>query len=107
MSQCIEITWTCGDIEEARRICRFLVQECLVACSQITPWVESIYMWNNQLQIAQECKVVMKTQFDRLTQVKEFIIENCSYDVPEISYSTTEGGHDEYLSWVMESTSKH
>ncbi len=104
MSQCIEITWTTGSVDEARRICRFLVQERLVACAQIIPWVESIYMWNNQLETSQECKVVMKTQLDHFHQIKESIIDNCTYDVPEITYSVISGGHDDYLSWVTEST---
>lgn len=104
MSQFIEINWTTGSIDEARRICRFLVQERLVACAQIVPWVESIYMWNNQLETSQECKVVMKTQLGHFEQIKESIIENCTYDVPEITYSAINGGHDDYLSWVTEST---
>jgi periplasmic divalent cation tolerance protein len=104
MSQCIEITWTNGSIDEARRICRFLVQERLVACAQIVPWVESIYMWNNQLETSQECKVVMKTQLQHFAQIKDAIIENCTYDVPEIVYSIISGGHEDYLAWVEEST---
>ncbi len=104
MSKCIEIHWTTGSIDEARKICRYLVQERLVACAQIVPWVESVYMWNNQLETAQESKVILKTRLDHFDDIKVFIIENCSYDVPEIPYTILDDGNAEYLEWVEAST---
>lgn len=104
MDKYIEIHFTTGSIDEARKICRYLVQERLVACAQIIPWVESIYMWNNQLETSQESKVALKTQFDRFESVKEVILSNSTYDVPEITYTHIDGGHQEYLEWVVEST---
>ena len=61
MSEFIEIHWASGSIDEARKISRFLVQERYVACVQITPWIESIYLWNGQLETSQESKIVMET----------------------------------------------
>lgn len=104
MSQCIEITWTSGSIDEARKICRYLVQERLVACAQIIPWIESIYLWNNQLETSQECKVTLKTQLERYEKVQEIILENCTYEVPEITYKLIGGGYEKYLEWLEEST---
>ncbi len=43
MPEFIEIHWTSGSIDEARKVARYLVQERYVACAQITPWVESIF----------------------------------------------------------------
>ena len=104
MSDFIEIHWTSGSIDEARKVCRYLAQERLVACAQIIPWVESIYMWNNQLETTQESKIFLKTRFEKFDQVKEVILQNCSYEVPEITYSKIDGGNEEYLSWLEEST---
>ena len=106
MEQFIEIHWTTGSIDEARRICRYLVQERLVACSQIVPWIESIFMWNNQLETVQETKVVLKTKLMHFEKIKDSIINNCSYEVPEITYTVIEGGYEEYLDWLTESTSE-
>lgn len=105
MSDFIEIHWTSGSIDEARRVCRYLVQERLVACAQITPWVESVYMWNNQLETTQESKVVLKTAAALYDQVKEVINDNSSYDVPEITFVKLDGGNEEYLQWLDESVS--
>jgi periplasmic divalent cation tolerance protein len=105
MSGTIEIHWTSGSIDEARRVCRYLVQERLVACAQIIPWVESVYMWNNQLETSQESKVVLKTQADRFDEIKQIILKNSSYEVPEITFSSIDGGNEEYLQWLSDSTS--
>lgn len=104
MSQFIEISWTSGNIDEARKICRYLVQERLVACAQIIPWIESIFLWNNQLETQQETKITLKTQFDRFEEIKQIILENCSYELPEITYSFIDGGTKEYLDWIEKST---
>lgn len=103
MTDFIEIHWTSGSIDEARRICRYLVQERLVACAQITPWIESIYMWNNQLETTQESKVNLKTHSENFDQIKDMILQNCSYQVPEITFSKIEGANPEYLKWLQDS----
>ena len=104
MTDFIEIHWTCSNIDEARKICQFLVQERLVACAQIVPQIESIYLWNNELEKSQESKIFLKSQFNKFDQIKKAILKNCSYDVPEITYTTIAGGNDEYLNWVKENT---
>lgn len=104
MSDFIEVHWTTGSIDEARRVCRYLTQEHLVACAQIIPWVESIYMWNNQLETAQESKVNLKTLRGHYSKIKEVIQKNCTYEVPEITFTTIEGGNEEYLVWLKENT---
>jgi periplasmic divalent cation tolerance protein len=81
-TQFIEITWTSGSLDEARKIARRLVEEKLVACAQITPWIESIYVWNDQLETSQESKVVFKTTLDQYELVAKTIQEHCSYEVP-------------------------
>ena len=58
----IQIYWTCGSLDEARKISRQLVEAKLVACANIIPWVESIFIWNDQLDTSQETKVIFKTR---------------------------------------------
>lgn len=104
MAEFIEVHWTCGSLDEARKICRFLVQERYVACAQIVPWIESIFMWNNQMDTAQESKITLKARFDNYDKIKEIIEKNCSYQVPEITYTFIDGGNQEYLDWLRESS---
>lgn len=106
MTEFIEIHWTSGSLDEARKISRYLVQERLVACAQITPWIESIYMWNNQLETVQESKIVFKASFSAYEEIKKIILENCKYEIPEIIYQKVDGGNAEYLQWLQESSVK-
>lgn len=104
MSEFIEIQWTSGSIDEARKISRFLVQEKYVACAQITPWVESVFLWNGQLETTQESKIILKTRKDLYDQIKKVIQENCTYQIPEITYQDLDGGNEEYLNWLKDNT---
>jgi periplasmic divalent cation tolerance protein len=104
MTHFIEIHWTSGNLDEARKVSRYLVQERLVACAQIIPWIESVYMWNNQLETTQESKIVLKTKIEFYDQIKEVIIQNCRYQIPEITFMTIDGGNNEYLDWLEKST---
>lgn len=101
----IEIHWTSGSLDEARKISRYLVQERLVACAQIVPWIESIYMWNNQIETTQESKITFKTRLENYEAIKEVIQKNTSYEIPEITYMIMDGGNESYLNWLTESTS--
>jgi periplasmic divalent cation tolerance protein len=100
----IEIHWTSGSLDEARRISRFLVQERYVACAQIVPWIESVYMWNNKLETSQESKIVLKTRLENYHKIREIIEQNCKYEVPEITWFKIEGGNQAYMDWLQEST---
>lgn len=106
MEEFIEIHWTSGSIDEARKISRYLVQEKQVACAQITPWIESIYLWNGQIETSQESKIVLKTIHKNYETVKKIIKENCKYQVPEITFQYINGGNQEYLDWLRESTTE-
>ncbi|MCP5469371.1 MAG: divalent-cation tolerance protein CutA [Chlamydiales bacterium] len=103
MSECVLVHWTCSGLDEARQMSQFLVKEKLVACASITPWVESVYLWNDQMETSQESRVVMKTTKELFPKVKEAILKRCKYEVPEILESPIIDGHTEYLNWVKES----
>jgi periplasmic divalent cation tolerance protein len=100
----IEIHWTSGSLDEARKISRYLVQERYVACAQIIPWIESVYMWNNQLETSQESKIILKTRMGKYEEIKRVIEENSKYEIPEITWRKIEGGNKPYLDWIIEST---
>lgn len=104
MSGFIEVHWTSGSLDEARKVARYLVQERIVACAQIIPWIEAVYMWNNKLETTQESKIVLKTRAENYDSVRDVIEKNCKYEIPEITWRSIEGGNVEYLQWLNEST---
>jgi len=100
MSNYIQIQWTCGTIDEARKVCSLLVESRQVACANIFPDVESIYSWDGKICHDKECKVLLKTTKDKWDIVKKIILENCSYEVPEIICFDINDGHEKYFEWV-------
>jgi len=102
----IEIHWTSGSLEEAQEVARKLVKSRDVACAQITPAIESVYIWEDHLETAHESKVVFKTHESKFDAVKEVIQKECSYDVPEITKVAISGGNKEYLDWIRKTITK-
>ncbi len=100
----IEIHWTSGSLDEARYISRYLVQERYVACAQIIPWIESVYMWDNKLETSQESKIVLKTRLVNYAKIREVIEQNSKYEVPEITWFKIKRGNKSYMDWLKEST---
>lgn len=101
---CIEIVWTSGSLDEARKISRYLVREKYVAQAQIIPWVESISLLNNELETVQESKIILKTRADYFDFIKEIIERECKYEIPEITWSKIEGGNENYMDWLIENS---
>jgi periplasmic divalent cation tolerance protein len=104
MTEFIDIHWTSPSIDEARRVARQLVKERLVASAHITPWIESIYMLDNCLETTQESKITFKARATDYDQIVNIIKSNSSYQVPEILYTVIDGGNQEYIDWLLEST---
>ncbi len=101
----ILILWTCATLEEARRICHELVVKKLVACANILPHVESIYIWDDKVESGNEVKVFFKTLNSHFEMVRDYIKEHCSYDVPEVSKISIEAGNPDYFDWVSSTLS--
>jgi len=99
-----EIRFTSGSLEEARTIARYLVQEKLVACAKIIPWVESVFRWNGELDTAQESVVLLKTRYLHYDKVLKVILENSKYEVPEVVVFQVIDSNPSYREWVMQET---
>lgn len=104
MSDIIQIQWNTGSIEEARRVCRYLVQERLVAQAHIVPWVESISMLDNQLHTEQESEVRLLTRLSHYAQVCEVIESNSRFAVPQITYCIIDESNPAFKTWLEDST---
>jgi len=99
----IEIHWSAASQKEARRVATICCRKRLAACVQIGPEIESHYIWKGKIERAKEVKVVFKTTRSLFTKVKKTILENCSYEIPEIVAVSIIAGHKPYLKWIEES----
>ncbi|MDR4497416.1 MAG: divalent-cation tolerance protein CutA [Candidatus Scalindua sp.] len=95
---------TTSSIDEAKNLGRTLVEEKLVACSNILSPVHSIYQWKGELCEGEEALLVLKTKRELFRQIELRVRELHSYDVPEIIAMPIIEGSEDYLSWVESET---
>ena len=99
---CVVMT-TVGSDEEARALCRALVEGGLVACAQRVP-IESLYRWEGELVEDREILVLLKTRRARSPELMVALQAKHPYDVPEVIELPVTGGWPPYLRWVDEQT---
>ena len=90
---------TAGDMEEARKIGRKLVEEQLVACVNLFP-ITSIFRWQGNIDEASEVAIIAKTKTGKVKDIEKRVKELHSYDVPcVVSFKIDEGSKD-YFNWI-------
>jgi periplasmic divalent cation tolerance protein len=100
MAERLMATVTCGDVVEARRIGRELVEKGLAACVQMLPEVESVYRWKGEVETAREVLLLIKTSDECWERLVAAIEELHSYKVPEILAVQVVRGALPYLEWM-------
>jgi periplasmic divalent cation tolerance protein len=92
---------TCGNIGEARKIARAIVEKRLAACANIlTAPVESIYRWKRKLQESREHLLLIKTRASSLKALEREVLRLHSYETPEFIALPISAGASAYLSWI-------
>ncbi len=104
MNDYIVIYITTSSINEAKKIGSALVEEKLVACSNIISPISSIYSWQGKICDDKEALMILKTKRILFKQIVERVEKIHSYDVPEIIALPIIDGSDKYLSWINEET---
>ncbi len=97
------IYMTTGSLEEARRIGRELVSTRLAACVNILPQMQSIYVWESQLQEDTEVVMIAKTTAARTAELIAKVKSLHSYSVPCVVSLAVEDGHAPFLEWIARS----
>jgi periplasmic divalent cation tolerance protein len=101
---CIVMTTTDSQ-EEANRLAELLVMQRLAACVQTTP-ITSTYTWQGKLHREAEWLLLIKTRAEHYEAVQEALLQNHSYDVPEIIQVPISQGSPSYLAWLHAQTKR-
>jgi periplasmic divalent cation tolerance protein len=98
----VVVLCTVATTEEAERIAREVVERRLAACANLVP-VTSIYRWKGELERSAEVLLVIKTSGQEFEALREAIVAQHAYEVPEVIALPVEAGHAPYLAWIAES----
>jgi periplasmic divalent cation tolerance protein len=91
---------TAGSREEAGAIGRELVNAKLAACVNIIGGMNSIYTWQDKLQIDEEVVMIAKTTSSKVDALIDRVKSIHSYDCPCILQLPVAGGHQPFLDWI-------
>ena len=103
--QYIIITTTFDNKDELDKVSKILLEDRLVSCCQVYN-IESSYWWKDNIVDANEYLLKMKTKKELYKEVERIILENHSYEVPEIITYNIEDGYSKYLNWIDKETTK-
>ncbi|MEU4743586.1 divalent-cation tolerance protein CutA [Actinosynnema sp. NPDC023658] len=96
---------TTTDSEDAAgTLARAVVEARLAACVQISSPVRSVYRWDGEVHDDREWQLWIKTAYDRVDELTEFVKQHHTYDVPEVLALPVLGGNTDYLAWITDET---
>jgi uncharacterized protein involved in tolerance to divalent cations len=72
----------------------------LIACSNITSLLTSIYVWEGKITSTNEVMVFLKTQQEKLAGLEKMLSANHPYETPEFLVIPITYGSSKYLQWV-------
>jgi periplasmic divalent cation tolerance protein len=100
----VQVTTATDSRQEAAELAKSAVRERLAASAQLVGPIASTYWWEDEIEAAEEWMVVFKTTRERFEELAELIVEQHSYDTPEIIAVPVVAGSADYLDWVSEQT---
>jgi periplasmic divalent cation tolerance protein len=92
--------------EVANELAHGLVSERLAACVNVLPQVMSTYVWEGQLEQAEELLLLIKTRRSRYAALEQYIRVHHPYDTPEIVEIPAGQVTQSYWEWVVKETTR-
>ena len=86
------------NIEEAKRISRYLLEKRLIACANIFP-ITSMYWWEGEIEEGEEVVLIAKTVESKYESVKNAVSEIHTYDIPCIAKLDV-SINEQYSDWI-------
>lgn len=95
-------TWP--DQDSARLHATTLLKNRLAACINILPEMQSLYVWEGELESGKEHQMIIKTTTHQIAAVQQAIVDSHPYECPEILVVPVTGGFPDYLNWIKGNT---
>ena len=93
---------TCPTREVAIEIARALLEAGHAACVNVVPGVHSMYVWRGEVQAEDEVLLLIKTPAAKFPALREALVAQHPYELPEVIAVGIEDGHHAYLDWLAD-----
>ena len=97
---------TFPDLAAAEQAGRTLLEQRHAGCINILPGMVSLYVWQEQLERAQEVVVIAKTTREAASKSMTAILGIHPYDTPAVLAIPVGAGATAYLDWIEGHTNK-
>ena len=94
---------TCPSKEVGAALAKLVVGERLAACVNVIDGVQSVYQWKEEVAVDNETLLMIKTTADRVNALRERILENHPYELPEFVVLNPSSVSEPYAQWVFQS----
>lgn len=81
-----------------------LLEDRLVACINIIPAMNSMYWWQNQIEVSEEVIIIAKTSEERIHSLIEKVKEIHNYSCPCVVAWDVKEGNKDFLNWIIKET---
>ncbi len=95
---------TLPDPEAADKLAKALVETRLAACVNILAACQSVYRWQDDVQVDGEVPLIIKTTAELYPALETYIRQQHPYALPEIIALDVAQGLPDYLNWVASVT---
>ncbi len=85
---------------EAKKAARALIESGVAACVNIFPKMTALYIWEGELQEADEAAMLIKTARERSAEVLAEVKRLHPYSLPARLLLAVDGGGDDFLEWI-------
>jgi periplasmic divalent cation tolerance protein len=103
MSEYVVILVTFPSLADAEKCADVLLSRKLVACTNITQEISSLFWWQGKIDSADEVLMLAKSTQSLFSEITDCIQAHHPYDVPEIIALPIIAGSEAYLKWITES----
>lgn len=101
-SRTLTVLTSVGNLRQARRIAREIVEQQLAACVHIAP-IESVYRWQGRMQQQREFQLSMQTSATRATALQSALRTLHPYELPALYVVAPAHVDAPYARWVAQS----
>jgi len=100
MTDKILVLSTCASADEAEKLARLLVERRLAACVSVVPQARSYFRWKGEVEMADECLLLIKSARELFEPLRAAIEAEHSYETPEVVAIPILAGARGYLNWM-------
>jgi periplasmic divalent cation tolerance protein len=104
MSETALLVYVSCPPSSAEPLATAIVDAHAAACVNILPSMRSIYRWKGGVQHDEESLLLIKTVESRFDALRDLILAQHPYELPEIVAVRWDAAHEPYRQWVIDTT---